>query len=120
MRACRGRVRQAVGGAINTRPATRSGSSTAAWSAAAQMGDGSVGRRADAPFDAILVTAGGPEIPQPLLDQLAPGGRLVGPFGTREEQRLLRVRRTKDGRTQRELIGRCRFVDLVGAHGWAR
>ena len=84
------------------------------------LGDGSVGRRADAPFDAILVTAGGPEVPQPLLEQLAPGGRLVGPFGTREEQRLLRVRRTKDGRTQRELIGRCRFVDLVGAHGWAR
>ncbi len=84
------------------------------------LGDGSVGRRADAPFDAILVTAGGPEVPQPLLEQLAPGGRLVGPFGTREEQRLLRVWRTTDGRTQRELIGRCRFVDLVGAHGWAR
>jgi protein-L-isoaspartate(D-aspartate) O-methyltransferase len=84
------------------------------------LGDGSVGRRADAPFDAIVVTAGGPEVPQPLLEQLAPGGRLVGPFGSRKEQRLLRVRRTKGGRTQSELIGRCRFVDLVGSHGWAR
>jgi protein-L-isoaspartate(D-aspartate) O-methyltransferase len=84
------------------------------------LGDGSVGRRADAPFDAILVTAGGPEVPQPLLEQLAPGGRLVGPFGARTEQRLLRVRRSHDGRTRREWIGRCRFVDLVGVHGWAR
>jgi protein-L-isoaspartate(D-aspartate) O-methyltransferase len=84
------------------------------------LGDGSVGRRADAPFDAFVVTAGGPEVPQPLLEQLAPGGRLVGPFGSRKEQRLLRVRRTKGGRTQSELIGRCRFVDLVGSHGWAR
>jgi protein-L-isoaspartate(D-aspartate) O-methyltransferase len=83
------------------------------------LGDGSAGRPQDAPFDAIVVTAGGPEVPQPLLAQLAPGGRLVGPFGTREEQRLLRLRRTAAQAFQREVIGRCRFVDLVGAHGWA-
>jgi protein-L-isoaspartate(D-aspartate) O-methyltransferase len=83
------------------------------------LGDGSTGRAADAPFDAIVVTAGGPEVPSPLLSQLAPGGRLVGPFGTREEQRLIRVRRGADGRFSREELGRCRFVELVGVHGWA-
>lgn len=82
------------------------------------LGDGSRGRPAQAPFDAIVVTAGGPEIPVPLLEQLAPGGRLVGPFGTRDEQRLLRVRRSRDGRLSREVIGRARFVDLVGTYGW--
>lgn len=83
------------------------------------LGDGSLGRPADAPFDAILVTAGGPDIPRPLLDQLAPGGRLVGPFGTRERQLLVRIRRDANGGFQRETLGTCRFVDLVGAHGWA-
>ena len=82
------------------------------------LGDGTRGRPADAPFDAIVVTAGGPEVPQPLLEQLAPGGRLVGPFGARDEQQLLRVRRGAGGRFSRELIGRARFVDLVGHHGW--
>lgn len=83
------------------------------------LGDGSTGRRQEAPFDAIVVTAGGPEVPRPLLEQLAVGGRLVGPFGGREEQELLRLRRTGGARFEREVIGRCRFVDLVGAHGWA-
>jgi protein-L-isoaspartate(D-aspartate) O-methyltransferase len=83
------------------------------------LGDGSSGRLAEAPFDAIIVTAGGPSVPPPLLAQLAPGGRLVGPFGNREEQRLIRVRRCEDGGLTREILGRCRFVDLVGTHGWA-
>ena len=83
------------------------------------LGDGSAGREADAPFDAIVVTAGGPDVPPPLLSQLATCGRLVGPFGSREEQRLIRVRRAADGGFSREVLGRCRFVDLVGAHGWA-
>jgi protein-L-isoaspartate(D-aspartate) O-methyltransferase len=81
------------------------------------LGDGSRGRPADAPFDAIVVTAAGPSVPEPLLAQLAVGGRLVGPFGDREQQELLRVRRVAADRYTRELIGRCRFVDLVGAHG---
>ena len=83
------------------------------------LGDGSRGRPGDAPFDAIVVTAAGPSVPEPLLDQLAVGGRLVGPFGERDEQELLRIRRTARNRYTRELIGRCRFVDLVGAHGWS-
>ena len=82
-------------------------------------GDGTCGRPADAPFDAIVVTAGGPRIPVALLEQLAHGGRLVGPFGARGEQRLLRVRRTRTGLYEREVLGPCRFVDLVGAGGWA-
>ncbi|MEE2678293.1 MAG: protein-L-isoaspartate(D-aspartate) O-methyltransferase [Myxococcota bacterium] len=83
------------------------------------LGDGTAGRPSDAPFDAIVVTAGGPDVPQPLLEQLAPAGRLVGPFGTREEQSLVRVRRTTSDGFEREVLGRCRFVDLVGTHGWA-
>jgi protein-L-isoaspartate(D-aspartate) O-methyltransferase len=83
------------------------------------LGDGSTGRPQEAPFDAIVVTAGGPEVPRPLLEQLAVGGCLVGPFGGRDEQELLRLRRTGRTRFRREVIGRCRFVDLVGAHGWA-
>jgi protein-L-isoaspartate(D-aspartate) O-methyltransferase len=82
------------------------------------LGDGTRGRPADAPFDAIVVTAGGPGVPDPLLDQLAVGGRLVGPFGEKEEQRLLRVRRVGADDFTEEVIGRCRFVDLIGAHGW--
>jgi len=82
------------------------------------LGDGSTGRAQAAPFDAIVVTAGGPEVPQPLLDQLAPDGRLVGPFGQRDRQDLLRVRRTGREGFEHEVIGHCRFVDLVGSHGW--
>jgi protein-L-isoaspartate(D-aspartate) O-methyltransferase len=83
------------------------------------LGDGSRGRAGDAPYDAIVVTAGGPDVPPPLLEQLAPGGRLVGPFGPRDEQQLVRIRRDASGAFSREVIGRCRFVDLVGTHGWA-
>ncbi len=83
------------------------------------LGDGSLGRPADAPYDAIVVTAGAPRIPQPLIDQLAPGGRLVAPVGERSAQQLVRLRRRADGAVQREVLGPCRFVDLVGQHGWA-
>jgi protein-L-isoaspartate(D-aspartate) O-methyltransferase len=82
------------------------------------LGDGSRGRPQEAPFDAILVTAGAPDIPPPLIEQLAPGGRLVAPVGDRKTQELVRVRRTEEG-VRRESLGRCRFVDLVGEHGWA-
>lgn len=83
------------------------------------LGDGSRGWVKEAPYDAIVVTAAGPSVPPPLVEQLAPGGRLVGPFGTREKQALLRITRDPDGATQCERLGLCRFVDLVGEHGWA-
>jgi len=83
------------------------------------LGDGTRGWLAEAPYDAIVVTAGGPEIPEPLLAQLAPGGRLVGPFGPRGQQQLMRVRRDAEGRVlEPEVLGAARFVDLVGEHGW--
>jgi protein-L-isoaspartate(D-aspartate) O-methyltransferase len=66
------------------------------------LGDGSAGRPVDAPFDAIVVTAGGPDVPAPLLQQLAEGGKLVGPFGARDAQQLLRIRRTGPDRFERE------------------
>jgi protein-L-isoaspartate(D-aspartate) O-methyltransferase len=83
------------------------------------LGDGTLGRPAEAPYDAIVITAAAPAVPEPLLEQLAPGGRLVAPIGPREGQRLVRIDRGADGRFTREVLGPCRFVDLVGRHGWA-
>lgn len=82
-----------------------------------KVGDGTVGAKEEAPFNAIIVTAGSPEIPQPLVDQLAMGGRLVVPVGDKYTQSLIRVVRTKEGITKTDLGG-CRFVDLLGRHGW--
>ncbi len=88
------------------------------WNVIVHLGDGTQGRPQDGPFEGIVVTAGGPTIPEPLLAQLAPGGRLVGPFGERGAQHLVRVRRDRDGRWSREVLGECAFVDLIGEHGW--
>jgi protein-L-isoaspartate(D-aspartate) O-methyltransferase len=82
-----------------------------------KVGDGTVGAKEEAPFNSIIVTAGSPEIPQPLVDQLAMGGRLVVPVGDKYTQSLMRVVRTKEGITKTDLGG-CRFVDLLGRHGW--
>jgi len=79
--------------------------------------DGTLGWRAQAPFDAILVTAGAPEVPEPLVDQLADGGRLVVPVGPRETQVLKIVERRGDRSFAHELKGAC-FVPLIGRHGW--
>ncbi len=80
--------------------------------------DGTKGLPLAAPFERIIVTAGGPEVPAPLLDQLAEGGILVIPVGSRPRtQRLLRVRKHL-GRTDTEDLGPVIFVDLVGDHGW--
>ncbi|MCW4463145.1 protein-L-isoaspartate(D-aspartate) O-methyltransferase [Sphingomonas sp. BT-65] len=81
--------------------------------------DGTAGWSECAPFDAILVAAGGPELPEPLCRQFAIGGRLVMPVGDIEEQRLMRVTRTAADSFDREDLGAVRFVPLVGAHGWA-
>ncbi|HLL99657.1 MAG TPA: protein-L-isoaspartate(D-aspartate) O-methyltransferase [Pyrinomonadaceae bacterium] len=80
--------------------------------------DGTLGWDVYAPFDGILVAAGSPEIPEPLLRQLKIGGRLVLPVGQdRQTQRLIRVTRTpKDFQT--EDFGACAFVPLIGEHGW--
>jgi protein-L-isoaspartate(D-aspartate) O-methyltransferase len=83
-----------------------------------EVGDGTEGWLAGAPYDAILVSAGAPRIPRPLLGQLAPGGRLVLPIGPREEQVLVRLRRDEDGVLVEEYLGHCRFVELKGAYGW--
>ncbi len=79
--------------------------------------DGTLGWPDEAPFDAILVTAGAPRVPPPLVDQLALAGRLVIPVGDRYTQTLTRVRRTPEG-TRQEYLGGCRFVKLIGRHGW--
>ena len=80
--------------------------------------DGTRGWEAGAPFDAILVAAGSPEIPEPLLQQLKIGGKLVIPVGeTQESQTLIRIIRTENGFLKQN-HGLCAFVPLVGQHGW--
>ena len=79
--------------------------------------DGTFGWTEESPFDAILVTAGSPDIPQPLIDQLATGGRLVIPVGDAFVQDLVRVTKTEEG-VRREDLGGCRFVKLIGRYGW--
>jgi protein-L-isoaspartate(D-aspartate) O-methyltransferase len=81
-------------------------------------GDGTLGLPEVAPFDAILVSAGGPSIPGPLIDQLAPDGRLVIPVGKAREQRLLRIAKSGDGRAYQQDLGPVSFVRLVGDAGW--
>ncbi len=78
-------------------------------------GDGSLGHPPGAPYDAISVTAAAAEVPAPLLDQLAPGGRLIMPVGERVEE-LVRITRTAGG-DRREVLTRVRFVPLTGRHG---
>src|SRR5919202_6292702 len=81
------------------------------------VGDGTLGWRDYAPFDAILVTAGAPHVPEPLIEQLAEGGRLLIPIGGREEQTLTLLTRRGDEFERRD-IGPARFVPLIGKHGW--
>ena len=79
--------------------------------------DGTFGWTEESPFDAIVVTAGSPDIPQPLIDQLAIGGRLVIPVGDPFVQDLFRVTKTEEG-VRKEDLGGCRFVKLIGKYGW--
>jgi protein-L-isoaspartate(D-aspartate) O-methyltransferase len=80
-------------------------------------GDGTLGLPELAPFDAILVAAGAPEIPPPLVAQLAEGGRIVVPVGGANEQQLVRGRKV-GGELRSVALYYCRFVPLVGRHGW--
>lgn len=81
------------------------------------LGDGTLGWREHAPYDAILVSAAAPELPRPLLEQIAEGGRLIAPLGGMEEQMLVMVTRRGD-RFERRDIAPVRFVPLWGTHGW--
>jgi protein-L-isoaspartate(D-aspartate) O-methyltransferase len=89
------------------------------YNATVKCFDGTLGWAANAPYDAILVAAGGPSVPQPLVAQLKMGGRLVVPVGeSREAQRLVRVIKTETGSKQED-HGGCAFVPLIGQHGWS-
>ena len=83
----------------------------------AKCTDGTLGWREEAPFDAIMVTAGAPVTPEALLSQLAPGGRLVIPVGDKHVQSLKKYVRGRDGITENDMGG-CRFVKLIGEQGW--
>jgi len=81
------------------------------------VGDGTIGWREYGPYDAILVGAGGPTVPQPLIDQLAVGGRLLCPVGDRTKQEVVLVTRDISG-VRTTPVTDARFVPLVGTHGW--
>ncbi|MDH4209589.1 MAG: protein-L-isoaspartate(D-aspartate) O-methyltransferase [Anaerolineae bacterium] len=81
------------------------------------LGDGSAGLPEEAPFDAIMFTAAAPEVPWPLRQQLAAGGQLVGPVGSRYDQTLVRLRR-RGADWKRDVLGPVIFVPLIGKHGW--
>ncbi len=81
------------------------------------VGDGTIGWREYGPYDAILVGAGSPTVPQPLIDQLAVGGRLLCPVGDRAKQEVVLVTRDISGVTTTSITD-ARFVPLVGTHGW--
>lgn len=79
--------------------------------------DGTLGWMENAPFDAIIVTAAAPDVPEPLTDQLGEGGRLVLPVGSRISQELIKITKRK-GRLHEESLGGVRFVSLIGKYGW--
>ena len=91
-----------------------------AYNVAIRVGDGTFGWKEESPFDAILVTAGAPKIPSLLIEQLKAGGRLVIPVGDRYTQTLIRATRLSEKTLdiKKEDLGGCRFVDLIGEHGW--
>jgi len=79
--------------------------------------DGTKGWQEESPFDAIVVTAGAPDVPEVLINQLVEGGRLVVPVGNQHTQELIKICREK-GNIQQTNLGGCRFVKLVGEYGW--
>ncbi|QTA90062.1 protein-L-isoaspartate(D-aspartate) O-methyltransferase [Desulfonema magnum] len=79
--------------------------------------DGTFGWKDESPFDAIIVTAGSPDIPAPLISQLAVGGRMIIPVGNQYSQELVKIYKDQKG-IHITKLGGCRFVKLVGEHGW--
>jgi len=79
--------------------------------------DGTLGWKEYAPFDAIMVTAGSPNIPKPFKEQMADNGRMIIPVGDRYTQELIKITR-KGEDFEQEGLGGCRFVNLIGVHGW--
>lgn len=90
------------------------------FNVAIRVGDGTFGWREESPFDAIMVTAGAPRVPRLLIEQLTVGGRMVIPVGNRSSQSLLKLTRLSNDpeELKQEDLGGCRFVDLIGEHGW--
>lgn len=84
-----------------------------------KISNGTLGWDEKGPFDAILVTAGGPSVPESLLDQLKVEGRIVIPVGDLYSQDLIRVSKTSDGKANIENLGAVRFVPLIGEQGWS-
>jgi len=84
-----------------------------------KVGDGTLGWQEFAPFDKIAVTASSSEIPNPLLTQLSPNGKMVIPIGSRFRQRLVLLEKDESGRVSQKDICGCVFVALVGRYGWA-
>ncbi len=87
------------------------------YNVAIHMGDGTLGWSEHAPYDAIIVAAGAPRVPEPLAQQLAPGGKLIIPIGDHQSQTLKLTARTPSGLEETNLGG-CRFVKLLGRYGW--
>jgi len=87
------------------------------YNATVKWFDGTIGWSEQAPYDAVLVAAASPDVPDPLVAQLGPGGRLVIPIGSEQEQSLIRIIKTPDGLV-REDHGVCVFVKLIGRYGW--
>ena len=90
------------------------------YNVAIRVGDGSYGWKEEAPFDAIITTAAAPGIPQYLLEQLTPGGRMVVPVGSRDIQTLYKLTRSTENPDEIKTVdlGGCRFVSLIGESGW--
>lgn len=89
------------------------------YNVAVKVGDGTMGWREQAPYDRVIVTAGSPEIPRPLVEQLKDGGRIVIPVGDAHTQNMI-VGVKKGGKLETKDMGAYRFVELIGEHGWNR
>jgi len=89
------------------------------FNVAYKTGNGTLGWPEVAPFQGIIVTAAAPEIPQPYVEQLEPGGKMVIPLGDKFSQVLYKIIKLPDGRIKKQYLCGCRFVPLVGIYGWS-